>query len=270
LKTPQTRLPADRASVDAPSTHADLPRRPQQEHIMRKTIFTAAIAIVVVAGCGGTSSSTRTPAFQQEVTASARRFVAATTTSAGVKKKIAHKKVAHKKVTHKAVVPTTIPYVAPPVVRAVVPVAPTPLPVPAPAAPPAVATSSGAEGQLVAGINGFRASHGVAALTMHADLVRKAEGWARFMANGGCGFGDNGLPNICHSTLTDGITVQWTGLAENVGMVSPSTNVAGMHNAYVNSPAHAANMLNSKMTYVGVGVAVVGNYMYSAEVFMST
>ncbi len=166
--------------------------------------------------------------------------------------------------------PTTVPYGAPPVVRPVFAAAPTPAPVPAPAAPPAAVTSSGAEGQLVAEINSFRASHGLSGLTMHAELVRKAEGWARFMADGGCGRGGNGLPNICHSTLTDGITVQWTGLAENVGMISPSTNVSGMHNAYVNSPAHAANMLNSKMTYVGVGIAIVGNYMYSAEVFMST
>jgi uncharacterized protein YkwD len=247
---------------------------------MRKSILTASVALIALAGCGASSSSTtRKPAFQQEVTASTRRAVDATTTSASLKAKAAHKKAAHKKAALQraaftkaalmAAVPTTAPYVAPPVVRAVV-VAPTPPPTPAPAAAPAAVTSSGAEGELVADINSFRASHGLSALTMHADLVRKAEGWARFMANGGCGLGGNGLPNICHSTLTDGITVQWTGLAENVGMVSPSTNVSGMHNAYVNSPAHAANMLNGKMTYVGVGIAIVGNYMYSAEVFMST
>jgi uncharacterized protein YkwD len=172
------------------------------------------------------------------------------------------------------VAPATVPRFSPPIARPVAAVAPTPPPTPpaapAPPAPAAGVSSSGAESALVADINGYRGAHGLSALAMHPDLVRKAESWALYMANGGCGRGDNGLPNICHSALSAGITVQWTGLAENVGMISPSTNVTGMHNAFVNSPAHAANMLNGKMTYVGVGIAVVGNYMYAAEVFMAT
>src|SRR5205085_10006011 len=125
------------------------------------------------------------------------------------------------------------------------------------------------ESALTADINTFRAAHGLAALTTHQDLVRKAQGWALHMANGGCGRGGSGLPNICHSVLSDGITVQWTALAENVGMACP-TNVTAVHNAFVSSPAHAANMVNGAMKYVGVGVATVGNCMYAAEVFMAT
>ena len=230
---------------------------------MRKTVLTAAFAFVVVAGCGGGQSVSLTAASHQKAPTTIRSSVKPTT----------HPKMKAKaKVAPTTVAPTTtVPHAAPPVARPLVAVVPAP-PVAPPAAPapPAPVVSNGAEGALVADINSFRGAHGLPALAMHAELVRKAESWARYMANGGCGRGGNGLPNICHSVLTDGITVQWTALAENVGMVSPSTNVTGMHNAYVNSPPHAANMLNGKMKYVGVGVAIVGNYMYTAEVFMAT
>ncbi len=90
------------------------------------------------------------------------------------------------------------------------------------------------------------------------------------MASGGCGRGDNGVANICHSTLSDGITVSYALLAENVGLVSPQTNTSGMEAGFENSPPHAENMLNSQIQYVGVGIAYVDNYMYVAEEFMAT
>jgi uncharacterized protein YkwD len=133
-----------------------------------------------------------------------------------------------------------------------------------------VAAPSGAEGALVGGINNFRASHGLPALAVHSNLVSKAREWAAHMASGGCGRGANGTPNICHSSLSDGITVRWSKLAENVGMVSPRSNVSGMEGAYEQSPPHAENMLDNQMQYVGVGVAYVGDYMYTAEEFMAT
>jgi uncharacterized protein YkwD len=134
-------------------------------------------------------------------------------------------------------------------------------------------TSSGsgtsAESALVAGINSFRKSRGLPALAVHSNLVNKARSWAGHMADGGCG-SRGGVPNICHSSLSNGITVRWAKLAENVGMVSPRTNVSGMSQAFKASPPHAANMLDRAADYVGVGVAYVGNYMYVAEVFMAT
>ena len=89
------------------------------------------------------------------------------------------------------------------------------------------------------------------------------------MATGGCGTGGNGVPNICHSALSANITVSWSLLEENVGMVSTSMQVAGMEKAFENSPLHAANMLNATINYVGVGIAYVGSYMYVAEEFMA-
>ena len=121
---------------------------------------------------------------------------------------------------------------------------------------------------MVAGINGFRSRHGLTPLAVNGVLVNKARNWASHMAQGGCGRSGGGVANICHSVLSDGITVQWFRLAENVGMVSPSGNTSGMEGAFEASPPHAENMLNSEVNYVGVGVAVVGNYMYVAEEFM--
>jgi uncharacterized protein YkwD len=135
--------------------------------------------------------------------------------------------------------------------------------------PSGSSSASSAESALVSGINGFRKSRGLGPLAVHGNLVNKARSWAGHMANGGCG-SRGGVPNICHSTLSNGITVRWAKLAENVGMVSPRTNVSGMHSAFVGSPGHAANMLDRSADYVGVGVAYVGNYMYVAEVFMAT
>jgi uncharacterized protein YkwD len=131
-----------------------------------------------------------------------------------------------------------------------------------------VPSSGGAEGTLVAAINAFRAAHGLPPLSVHPNLSAKARAWAAHMASGGCGVGGNGAPNICHSSLSDGITAQWRLLEENVGMIGPKDNVAGMESAFENSPMHAANMLNNQINYVGVGVAYVGNYMYVAEEFM--
>lgn len=178
------------------------------------------------------------------------------------------------------VAPTTVPPTLPPVTRpriiapprTVPPPPPPPPPPPSPLAPGAASAASqgGAEGALVAGINNFRAAHGLPPLAVHSNLVSKARAWAAHMANGGCGTGGGGTPNICHSVLSNGIAVRWTRLAENVGMVSPMTNVSGMESGFEQSPPHAANMLNNQMQYVGVGAAYVGNYMYVAEEFMAT
>jgi uncharacterized protein YkwD len=129
--------------------------------------------------------------------------------------------------------------------------------------------SNSAESALVAGINNFRCSHGLRPLAVHPTLVNKARVWSGYMANGGCGRGGGGVANICHSHLSDGINVTWSLLGENVGMVSPQSNVSGMESAFEHSPPHAENMLNGQINYVGVGVAYVGNDMYVTEEFMA-
>jgi uncharacterized protein YkwD len=128
---------------------------------------------------------------------------------------------------------------------------------------------STAEASMFNRINNYRRAHGLAPLASSSVAGNKARFWAALMANGGCGRDYGGVPRICHSNLAAGITVAWSRLGENVGMVSPRTNIAGMEGAFENSPPHAENM-RSDVRYLGVGVSYWNNYMYVAEVFLAT
>ncbi|HEV7525224.1 MAG TPA: CAP domain-containing protein [Acidimicrobiia bacterium] len=118
-------------------------------------------------------------------------------------------------------------------------------------------------------MNGFRRAHHLGALAWQSNLSDKAKLWAAWMAGGNCGRSSNGSPTICHSNLTSGITVRWSLLEENVGAASPSSNLAGLQNGLQQSPHHAENMLNSRITSIGVGVAYSGNTVYVAQEFMA-
>ena len=131
------------------------------------------------------------------------------------------------------------------------------------------AQDEGAEQALINSINSLRASNGLAPLATHPVLVNKARFVSFTMSLGTCGRDGGGRPLICHSPLDAGITVPWNYLAENVGMVGPA-DVGRMHQAFVDSPGHLANMLNPGTVYVGVGVAYVDGLMYVAEEFMTT
>jgi hypothetical protein len=114
------------------------------------------------------------------------------------------------------------------------------------------------EAAFVAKINGLRASKGLPALQVHANLVTKARAWAAVMAAAG---------KIWHSTLSDGITADWKKLGENVGM---GGSVDGLHAAFVASPGHYANLVDPNFTHVGVGVVMSGKTIFVAEMFMQT
>ena len=136
----------------------------------------------------------------------------------------------------------------------------------------AAATSSqptSTEGLIINRVNQFRAAHGLAALHAQANLEAKARAWAAWMAQGHCGRSAQGVPTICHSNLASGITVHWSRLEENVGMASPASAVGAITSGFEHSPEHAANMLNSRITDIGVGVAYAGNFIYVAEEFMA-
>jgi uncharacterized protein YkwD len=127
-----------------------------------------------------------------------------------------------------------------------------------------------AERQITDSVNHFRATHGLRALRVHPNLQSKARAWAAWMAAGHCGRDPNGTPKICHSNLASGITVAWSQLEENVGDVSPRTAVNTITAGFEHSPEHAANMLNTQINYIGVGIAYVGNFMYVTEEFMAS
>jgi uncharacterized protein YkwD len=109
--------------------------------------------------------------------------------------------------------------------------------------------------------NGLRASHGVKALQEHDTLTRKAEAWAQHMASTG---------RLEHSQLSANLgSLRWRALAENVAYSTPSSDtLRSIHNMFVNSSGHRANMLGRFYTHMGVGVATdrTGK-VWVAEVF---
>ena len=124
------------------------------------------------------------------------------------------------------------------------------------------------EAGLIKSINAYRNARGLGSLRVHPDVEAKARRWAVWMAAGGCGLGGGGVPKICHSTLSDQITVRWGWLAENVALVGGHNNVRGAQSAFEHSAPHAATMASKSARYVGVGVAHHGPYMYVAEEYM--
>lgn len=120
----------------------------------------------------------------------------------------------------------------------------------------AQADTVSAEAEFVARINALRTSQGLSAFEVHPVLVAKARGWAQTMSDGG---------RIWHSALSDGITVDWQKLGENVGM---GGSVDSLHRAFVASPRHYDNLVDPDFGQVGIGIAMNGDAMYVAEVFM--
>ncbi|MCA1846544.1 MAG: CAP domain-containing protein [Actinobacteria bacterium] len=112
------------------------------------------------------------------------------------------------------------------------------------------------EATFVAKINDLRASKGLPALQVNAQLVAKARSWSAGMAAAG---------RIWHSTLSDAITEDWKKLGENVGM---GGSVDGLHTAFVNSPHHYENLVDPSFGYVGIGIVMNSGTIYVTEEFM--
>ncbi|MDY7100480.1 MAG: CAP domain-containing protein [Actinomycetota bacterium] len=104
-------------------------------------------------------------------------------------------------------------------------------------------------------MNQARASRGLPALRLSGGLSAKAQAWANHMAATG---------RFEHSVLTEDVPAGWRGLAENIGYAG---SVRAVHDAWVASPGHLANMTGAEFDNVGVGLARVGNRLYAVHVF---
>lgn len=67
-------------------------------------------------------------------------------------------------------------------------------------------------------------------------------------------------------TVTDDYKIKWTAIGENIakGQKSPQEVVE----AWMNSPGHRANILNSNFNQIGVGVVQSGGYYYWTQLFI--
>lgn len=97
--------------------------------------------------------------------------------------------------------------------------------------------------ELVDRINATRAEYGLPGLVPHPAVMAKAQAWAETMATDG---------ELRHSELSDGITGDWLVIGENVGY---SGDIPTVHQAFLDSPNHRANILDERFNWVGTGYA---------------
>ena len=104
-------------------------------------------------------------------------------------------------------------------------------------------------------INTERTNHGLGTLVLDDALVAKAQAWAETLAATG---------TVRHSVLTDGVPAGWRFVGENVGSAG---SVDQMHDLYMASAPHRANILDARPNRVGTGAAMAGGRLYVVQVF---
>lgn len=122
---------------------------------------------------------------------------------------------------------------------------------------PASAAEAAPEHELrfVDSLNVERAKRDLPRLTVASDLSDVARGHSAVMARDS---------NLHHNPNLGGQVSGWTRVAENVGR-GPS--VSSIHRALMDSPGHRANILDSRVTEVGIGVVVSGSTVWVTQVF---
>ncbi len=123
---------------------------------------------------------------------------------------------------------------------------------------PVAAADSETESEFLSKINATRAANGLGALQLDADLRSYARSHAEEMAAAG------ELYHSSEAELTAAAGPGWSGIAENVGKGSSPTS---LHNAFMASPGHKANMLGD-YNYVGIGTDTSGGSLYVTVVFV--
>ncbi len=117
---------------------------------------------------------------------------------------------------------------------------------------------SGSEQAFLSAINATRAQNGLPALQVDSGLRSFARKHSADMAAAG---------NIYHSSnseLQGAAGSGWKKLGENVGR---GGSVSSLHDAFLASPAHKANILGD-YNYVGIGTDTSTGYLYVTVVFM--
>lgn len=122
-------------------------------------------------------------------------------------------------------------------------------------------SAASSEDSLLSLINNERARAGVGALALSPGAAAGAEEWSAHMA------GSNRLahnPDLAGSLAAHGID-GWSTAGENVGYGS---SIEEVHQRFMASPAHRANILNRSFSQAGVGVVEVGGTTWITIVFI--
>jgi hypothetical protein len=123
------------------------------------------------------------------------------------------------------------------------------------AAPPASALTS-VESCFFSAINRERAAVGHRKLALYSDLTAIARRHSQRMAEDGTIYHNRNLGNE--------ISGNWTAAGENVGM-GPSCQ--SIHDAFMSSPGHRSNIIDTDYNQGGVGVTIKDDTIYVTEVF---
>ena len=126
----------------------------------------------------------------------------------------------------------------------------------APAVAPAMSASASESGSIHSLVNAARASAGLAPLRLNADLDQVAANWANQLAASG---------QLAHNpNYAAQIPAGWTNAGENVAQ--GQLTAAAMHDAWMASPEHQANILGG-FTDVGIAFLSAGGTTWGVEVF---
>jgi uncharacterized protein YkwD len=122
------------------------------------------------------------------------------------------------------------------------------VPLAAPAAASTTPVLSTFDARLLSDINHARTARGIRALTVVAGTTDVAHGWSCHMATVSLLSHDLRLGALLE---THG-SYWWTTYGENVGLISSTSGADALFRAYMNSPAHRANILDRTFRYVGI------------------
>ena len=99
---------------------------------------------------------------------------------------------------------------------------------------------------VVAQVNRARTVRQRRAISTNGLMNQKAMNWARHLVACQC---------LEHRAAPFGVTGAWCAAAENVGRSGDNGSLRGVHDAFMRSTHHRANILNGRWTDLGVGVA---------------
>lgn len=122
---------------------------------------------------------------------------------------------------------------------------------------------SGSEQGFLSAINSTRSSAGLGSVQMDSGLQSHARSHTAYMISGSCAGGEA----ICHSSssaIQAAAGSGWSKLGENVGR---GGSVASLHEAFLASPGHKAN-IHGDYNYVGIGTDTSEGTLYVTVVFM--
>lgn len=127
-------------------------------------------------------------------------------------------------------------------------------------------SSARAERQLLAATNREREAHGLQALRWNAALAEAARRHAELMVeHQTISHQFAGEPSLPTRATQAG--VQFSALAENV---AEAPNYQEIHNLWMHSPGHRANILDPNLTSIGIAVAASNGEFYAVQDFSRT